>query len=431
MSKKRIIILLVLWGIFAATIYVVRSGKDSGEDEKEKTAKKDYVIKLSEDDINGTHIKLYLNKNVTVDADITPISEYRDGVNSYFTKYNREQNKITYKKYKKTPTFLDCEVKELIKMVEKNTKGKFLSGKIATDKGNDNDYYCDVDFVNKDNKNGYLTCIATGDDNKKIFEEHVNFAYVSDEPESLSKIFIATTLVTNHSGFDEAELSFGTKSDIGEKLSGLVKDITKSDNYNEYKCVVLNEKTFATVADDKNLLGDMGNKKLDKECYVYFFPFKIDGFEWKSSEGLNIFEDLQEVQEFDVAEDVAYTMSVNPGLHPLNANEQAFVYSEDGIEEMDLYGGVKVEGIYKEKQEVLPINNIVDILQAYYESKAPLETKIFSIKLCYTGMYTDAQDGKLRNIAKPCWCVEYKQNRNKFEARGCLFIDVSTGDVYE
>lgn len=218
MKKKGIIILLVLWGIFAATIYVVRSGKDSGEDEKEKTAKKDYVIKLSEDDINGTHIKLDLNKNVTVDADITPISEYRDGVNYYFTKYNREQNKITYKKYKKTPTFLDCEVKELVKMVEKNTKGKFLSGKIATDKGNDNDYYCDVDFVNKDNKNGYLTCIATGDDNKKIFEEQVNFAYVSDEPESLSKIFIGTTLVINHSGFDEPELSFGTKSDIGEKL---------------------------------------------------------------------------------------------------------------------------------------------------------------------------------------------------------------------
>ena len=432
MISKKILLVFMLIGTLAFT-----ASCSSSKDEKDVKAKDDYLIKLSDSDIEGEHIKLDLSKKVTVDADITPISKYRDGDSSYNTKNVGGDKKITYKKYKKTPTVFNYPVKDLIKIIEDNSGGKFSEDKIAVKNDYDDYFSCEADYHDKKNNKGSLLCYVSSHKMNKIISEQVYFMSCDadwdkngETSDSVSKISIGSDFLRNKTGLDEPDLSFGTKSEIGEKMSRLMKDITKSDNYGDYQCVVVNEKNFPDAFKDE-IYKDLEIKPLDAECYVYFFPYKIDGFEWKSSEGMKFFTSLRETEGLEYADDVAYS---DMELYPLNAVQQVLACNADGISELDLGQSVIVSSVYKEKQEVLPLNDAVNILQEYFNGNGAglFNTNVYSIKLCYTGMFSDPKDGALRNIAKPCWCAEYIQERNKmYRDYGSVFIDASTGKIYE
>lgn len=113
MLKKRFFILL------AAVALMATSCSNPEDDKKEKTqddsTKKEavyYAGELSEEQKEGTHLKLDLAEKVTVDADVTSPSQYKDGMDSYFIGYMKNDKKKSISSYCKNPDIFGMSLDE-------------------------------------------------------------------------------------------------------------------------------------------------------------------------------------------------------------------------------------------------------------------------------------------------------------------------------
>lgn len=82
---------------------------------------------LSEDELYLTHITGILMRNVRFDADITPYSQYKDGLNSYYVGLHDE--KIDLADYAERPTIFFTNLNMIQSMIDRNCERNFLKGR--------------------------------------------------------------------------------------------------------------------------------------------------------------------------------------------------------------------------------------------------------------------------------------------------------------
>ena len=83
MNLKKASMVLLLMGSLAM-VTGCSTEKEEKKEVKKEEEKEYYKGELTEEEMNDTHLTLELMKNVTVDADITSLKDYENGLKSYF-----------------------------------------------------------------------------------------------------------------------------------------------------------------------------------------------------------------------------------------------------------------------------------------------------------------------------------------------------------
>ena len=430
----------MLYFMMAGTLFLAVSCSSSKDSGNKKTEEDNYYSgKLTADEMNGEHLKTELCKNVTVDADITPQSKYKDGLKVYFTKRSRLDAVADLKKYKKNPTVFGKPWNSLLDTIEENSKVKFNKKKTITYKDSKYDTVSiNTPYTDSDGNDMLISCFVDFDKNKKPLSESIFFTAHDVDSEKatgttddIMKVQFGTDMFSLTKGKGMPDLAFGTKDEIGQKMLGVIADLKNTDIYTSYDCVTMNEEAFNTAVEKiYNLYGNNYDvKPFKSDYYVYLFPFMVDGIKWRSDYA-NMMLDVMNSMGDDVKisndiENIADT------IYPLNANPQVIACDAEGIQELQLSNELELSDVYKDNLEILPLDEVMSILKDYFSSKASLVTNINSIQLRYTGDFSNAEDGEMRNTAKPYWYVDYSKEMADRTEELYMLIDVSNGKIYD
>lgn len=127
-------VFLVIFGVIIVFCVKFTEGENSKDEVKivkyfpvtyinTKSIQKEYVDVLSNEELNLTHITGMLMEHVILDADMTPYSRYKDGLNSYHVGLNRER--IDSGGYPPYPTIFFENLENVQFMFERKCKGNF------------------------------------------------------------------------------------------------------------------------------------------------------------------------------------------------------------------------------------------------------------------------------------------------------------------
>lgn len=424
---KKLFLALVTIGILVSSV----SCSAPKEDKEEKTTsevKKDVAFfkgELSEKEMESAHLGLDLNEKVSVDADITSYSKYKDGLNSYFIeKVVQKQGKVNLSLYQKNPTFFENSLSELEQEITGVSTGKFLDAKKV------------VEYQKKAGAILFMVPYRSADGTKRNFFGRLNIDkkkrlggvsivlekdYTEEKAENNIEQYYERTIGEKmraiHPDCDMSDLSIGKKEEIGERLSGIIKNSLELELAEGYDCMPLNRENYHKLAN--RCFSNEELQPLESEYYLYTFYPAVDGFLWRARNW------SQKVEDKEVADDVLVGDS---RIYTTDEATQKIVYGEDGIRELELTHELQISEVYK-KQEICSIETVLTQLQDYFgEDSLSIPTTIYNIEICYSGDFSDEADGKIRNIVQPYWYVEFW--KQCWDGKRCseLWLDAVTGE---
>lgn len=416
--------MLLLAGSLAAVTGCSSEKEDKqGETKKEAEKKEYYNGELSEEEMNDTHLSLELMENVTVDADITSLEYYKEGLASYFIqkpdakKLVPDKPKIggkgdIPKEYKKVRQAISDNMAETLDVKKEKSdfqKKKWLRVSVPFDNP-DTTFAYTLDLDKKSRPCGKDISVSRG--YKAQEGEEISY-YISD-------FDVATMLLIKDIDFDQSDLSFGSREEIAGKAKEQVEDLIGRKISDTYDSAVINEETYDLVT-QTDLFSEQ-YIECDADFYAYFFYEDINGFPWKNAYAQWELEEGA-VCAGDVDVDSEYAFPLNPG-------ELEVSYGKDGMREIFLSNTAEVSTEYK-KNDIILLDDLLIKIGDYYaanRSGTLLSNTIYEIKLCYISTISDAKDGKIRNIVKPYWGVKIWQKHADGRESINLFFDVETGE---
>lgn len=419
MNWKKAGMVLMLAGSLAA----ITGCSSEKEDKQEKTKKEYYDGELSEEEMNASHLTLELMENVTVDADITSIGDYKEGLDSYFIqrpdakKLASGKQKIggkgdIPKEYEKVREMISDNMAETLNVKKETSdfrKKEWLTVTVPFD-GSEKVFSYTLNLDKKNKPCGKDISVTRG--NKAKEGEEVSY-YISD-------FDIATQYELKDMDFDKSDLAFGSMEEFAGKAKEQVESITGRKMSGIYESAVVNQETYDSLVE--NGLFDANYTKGDADFYAYAFHEDINGFPWKNESSQWMLEEGAECAE-DVDADSDYAFPMNPG-------EQEISYGKDGMREISLSNSAEISKVYK-KNEIMQMDGLLVKIGDYYaanRSDTLMKNTVYGIKLCYLSSLSDAADGKIRNIAKPYWEVKIWQNHAGIQEGIRLYFDVGTGE---
>lgn len=425
MNLRKAGMVLMLVGSLAAITGCSSEKEDKQEKTKKEVEKKEYYDgELSEEEMNASHLSLDLLENVTVDADITSLKDYKEGLDSYFIqrpdakKLASDKPKIggkgdIPKEYEKVRKVISDNMAETLD-VEKETSDFRKKEWLTVAAPFDNSEKVFSYTLNLDKKNkpcGKDISVTRGHKAKE--GEEVNY-YISD-------FDIATQFQLRNMDFDKSDLAFGSMEEFAGKAKEQVESITGRKMSDVYESAVVNQETYDLLVEE-GLYFDANHIKGDADYYVYAFHDDINGFPWKDEYVECTLEEGAECAE-DVDADSDYAIPLNPG-------EQEISYGKDGMRELSLSYKAEVSKVYR-KNEIMQMDDLLIKIGDYYaenRSDTLMANTIYEIKLCYLSSLSDAADGKIRNIVKPYWGVKIWQKHADGQEGIRLYFDVETGE---
>ena len=425
MNLKKAGMVLLLAGSLVAVTGCSSDKEDKQEKTKKEVEKKEYYDgELSEEEMSTTHLSLELMDNVTVDADITSLEDYKEGLDSYFIQRPDAKKLGSDKKQIGGKGDIPKEYKKLRKMISDNMPETLNVKKEASD------------FRKKE----WLTVAVPFDDSEKIFSYRLDLdkknkpcektisvsrGYEAKEGEKVSYYIsdfdMATQFRLIDMDFDKSDLAFGSQEDFAGKAREQVENITGRKMSDVYESAVVNQETYDLLT-EAGLYTEENFIKCDADFYAYTFYNDINGFPWKDDYSQWTLEEGDKcADDVDADSDYAY---------PLHPGEQEISYGKDGMREIDLSYAAEISKVYK-KNEIMKMDDLLIKIGDYYaanRSDTLMKNTIYEIKLCYLSALSDSKDGKIRNIVKPYWEVKiWQKHADRLESIR-LHFDVETGE---
>lgn len=219
---------------------------------------------------------------------------------------------------------------------------------------------------------------------------------------------------------EESDLSFGSRDDIAGKLKEQAEKMLGKELSGIYDEFTVDEEIYDMAVQEWYASEEY--IKCPADFYVYYFYHDIDGFPWKTESSQLSIESEEELgKDTEWYDKCAYSM---------RPEEQVVSYGKDGIRELSLSYNVECSKVYK-KQEILPLDEMLIKIADYYlanVSNTLMKNRISGIKICYISYFSDKEDGKIRNVAKPCWEVVIGQKHYDGVEYSSLYFDASTGE---
>ena len=401
--------------------------------EKKETKEEELYFQgeLSEEEMNQSHLSLNLTEKTSVDADITPYSKYRDGLNSYLTEKAGNHETIDIKAFEKSPEIFGKSFADIENKVMEIGKGTFEDEKrkVRYKKGSSN-ITLSVPYAGADGKKYVLE--FTQETDKKLRQKGVTLSLTEKKNEEeydnhdfsiemLSDISlgqnIRSWLNMGYLNSEETELDFLSREEAAGQMRTFISEVTGMELAAECDCVMVSKNNYDTLAELN--FPDKEAPSLEKEFYVGFFYPVLDGLEWKSAYfSTSYAANDEEEKDFYKREKLL-----------LQPDEMAVCIGEQGLGEFELSNMVKVTDIYEEKKEICPIDEILRGIQEYFSGNSAdgtlIPIKVINISLVYAGDVTE----DYKSITKPYWCVQYNKEIWSGGEKGEIYFDAGTGDL--
>ncbi|RKI25241.1 hypothetical protein D7V82_13565 [bacterium 1xD8-6] len=402
MKSRRTIISLML----IAGLLVLLASCSSPKEEPQDTLRK-----ISQRDLQLGHIKVELLEKVSVDADVTPYSKYKDGLNAYYLETSFDNHgESNIKKYKKKPIIFNQDMATVTNLVEKYTKGKFSASKSKINVL-ENDLQLFVPYVNKAEKNGEI--YSSWSLNSKRQFAGTQFHFLSSE-ESSSYAELGTHILRNIPMYKKENLEFINYNTIIQQMQALAEQITGRKISDEIYCIPITEELYKQVTKILNMEQD--ELPYLGEYYILIMYFDIDGLPWKL-----INYAMPEKNGMKLSDDVI----VNEGeLYSKNEWPLVVAYNVDGIIDLQLDSFFMLGEPYIEKKKVCTLQKVLEQTRGYFQDLL-LENSItvYDISLAYDSYFTDSNDGLIENVVRPFWTVKYWNGEKAYQ----LVFDAYSG----
>lgn len=325
-------------------------------------------------------------ENLFLAAEITPRSQYADGLNSYYIKEPEEKMVSSYEE--EQLMFLEQPVTSYIEFLENGIK--------------DVDSFAEAEITNRETTLSFSRSLW---ENGKAEPLELNIQWDKNEEGQYSgeQLWFGRDTDTANVAYhilrnaerEETELSFAERDAIGKQLKEQLETLinrTYSDDYFQVSVSKANYELDSGVEPDEKF----------QEYYGFLFYYSIDGFPWR-------FLNLSLLKEDDMKLDTTLEKQLIDGfLMPITAGKQTICYGEDGICFLQLSDMPVVEKICKEKETVCDISVILEQVKEYFDSQLLADTiTISDIKLQYSSWFEVEKDGTVQNIVQPFWVIRY------------------------
>lgn len=425
MNLKKAGMVLLLMGSLAM-VTGCSTEKEEKKEVKKEEEKEYYKGELTEEEMNDTHLTLELMKNVTVDADITSLKDYENGLKSYFIQRPDVEKIAPGKKKIEGKGYIPKDYNQVKKIIAENVEGTFdkkkdeslfhkkarlITSALLTDSISGKVFAYDIVLDEKNRP--YEKSISVERYYKAEKDEDYYKYYVSDAS-------IAWQIHESDVDSEESDLSFGSREEIAEKLKEQAGEIIGKKLSDTYDGYTISEEMYDIAAQE--WYTDENYIKCPADFYVYNFYHDIDGFPWKT-EAVHLEIVEGEENEVDSKGSDDWELSLSP-------ESQMISYGKDGIRELSLSYDVECSKIYKE-QKILPLDEMLIKIGDYYLANASntlMKNLISEIKVCYLSYFSDKEDGKIRNVAIPCWEVVIGQKHYDGVEYSSIYFDAVTGE---
>ncbi len=355
---------------------------------------------------NDTHLTKQLEEHVEIDADVTPYGAYKDGVSAYYISSYKDGMDMTASSYEENPILFGTSLAEQTNLM-KEYFGIELEASEAEIMFSGSD---SLSLQLKDKSENVFFAYWFVNDAGLIEDPHIYY------PNQESVEFQISYLSVLQNGTEKfADTLYSNASSDVQTLADRAKEFVKIFTGNE-------------VADDCLCipLSDM-----EGDCYAFYCFYETDGIPWMKqgltsqfSADANISDEVQS-RYYD--EDGALNLYVY----------SAEVFCRNGkFAAMNLFDFVSVGEVYREKETVITAENLLAILENYYEKTLlARDVTITDIRLVYNGWFSDSEDGTVENILSPFWYVQYYMGEYDEETddgtfsygNHCLIFDAYTG----
>lgn len=377
---------------------------------------------LSQEEMEQSHIQLNLLEYLSVDADVTPYTDYSEGLSSYYTKDYEDENNIktisknNVKIFRQEPETILQQMEQYMS-VSWNRKSLHASYDQATRTANFNI----TSKKSKGEEEKQIECWwgpQKGDITKGL-EFNMENVGLGDKDEYFGSQIMRYTPEYSHES-----LSFGDSQKVGDKLRYMLESVIGQKINKAYTCVPVSKENYDAYVEQNDVspmgLDSVSKDNFKKEFYYYEFFRDVDGFPWKYINGYSL----------DVSDDVKYAEDVadqqtDDEIPTTNEWPLTINYTENGITRMELGCFQEISDVYKDKQKVLNLSEIMKkIKDKFEEDFSLLPITIEDIKLCYASGFSDSEDGEIRNIVTPYWYVGYWDHSKLYQT---MVFDAYTG----
>lgn len=350
-------------------------------------------VKITSQDLEQEHIKLKLLEKVSVDADITPYSKYKDGLSAYYLSPHTDNHKKTdIKAYRKNPVLFNQSAEKVKKLIEEFDGGKFsLEEKVKVEK--EWIKYV-VSYRNASGEKKQMNCTFANDKGQFAGTEfYLEGVGCSGEYSSIGK-----STLKDDPFYKEESFSFAACDEVERKIRTLVEQITGRKLAEESYCIPITEERYHTVM--KAEKEDEADFPYSGEYYVVLMHFDIDGFPWKQMD-----IPMMEENGMELSDDIVLQEGQ---LFAREEWRQVAAYNADGLISLELDSFWYQGATYKEKEKVCTVEDILERTKTYFEDvllKEPVT--IYNISIAYSSYFTEPEEGVIKNVVRPFWVVTY------------------------
>ncbi len=404
------IFMSILMGLFVVVIF---TGCTSQTEDSDSAS---YRQEFTDSELEEGHAEFDIVEHLSIEADITPMEKYKDGLNSYYQVGFMDSGDVAdADSFAENTTIFGHEQDEFFTLLEE------LFGVSVNMETMD---FIDVTLYGAT----LLADCQTGKQNMSmvITWDTMCGAYgTSAYGPSLRMPWDAMNISYYASGIQAwlrsgyEELDFGDSDEIAETyLSGL-EELTGRKLSDTYDCITLSEETLSQLSSMMDIDTDL------EESYYFFFYYDIDGLPvdymviWHELEENESCTDLLALTTPDES-NMVYTVTEWP---------LEVAVSEDGVSYLEFDNFRDKGEIYKESLDILTPTDILEKIVSYYDTKLLLDDMIITdMRLIYNSGFTDGEDDLIDSIFCPMWKVtvydcEAEQNK-------VFLYDAETGEAY-
>jgi len=393
-------------------------------DEAEKITYRDTFTE--EEKAKGT-AKFDLMENMTVDAQITPVEKYKDGLKKYYMEHFLETETLKNSRdFEKKPTLFRQKLSKVMDIVAEKIGGTFSEKNIKWDIY-DTEVGTDIDFKttfkgNNGKPYDFIAYWSTGNeafgDSSKAYcpcmciepQEGINEALDS---------YVHYDIQDYLQDYQNMEISFiKDKEKTGQELKEYLEKLLGRELSDLWDCVPVTAESVAALKKVyKN--SNISEIKPEQEYCTYYYYYDVKGFRFSDS---NL---TYQLKEGETANKLAKMSSPNNTLTGYSNFPILCHVSRDGIIRLSMYN-IRMEGdVYKETKKVIEPDIILQKVKKFYEKQILAKpTTVMEVEIIYTGYYTDGSEGEIQPTIAPFWRVRvYNGERSVY-----FFYDAFTGE---
>ncbi len=375
-----------------------------------------YRQEFTDSEIEEGHAEFDIVEHLSIDADITPLEKYEDGLNSYYQVNFADSGDVTDEdSFAENTTIFGHEQDEFFTMLDE-TFGMAVNRETVN--FTDVSLYGAVLFAECQSGNLNMSIIINWTTSNGIYGTSAycpNFYTLIDD--DYTKYYSKYIQAWLRSGYEE--LDFGDSEEIAERYLSYLEELTGRKLSDTYDCVTLSETTLSQLADTIDIDTD------SEDCYYFLFYYDIDGLP------IDYMQITYEMEDDESCTDFLAGTIPDGGNIVTNRPEWPLeiAVSEDGVSYLEFDNFRDKGEIYKESLDILTPTDILEKIVSYYDTKLLLDDMIITdMRLIYNSGFTDGENDLIDSIFCPMWKVtvydcEAEQNK-------VFLYDAETGEAY-